>query len=124
MDLGFDFYCQQLHCYILNSGFVANVCVSTNYLLRFYKTKESVNDVHKMFVKIPQPNSSSWNSIITAYVNRNWSFSVKCICVILKRMSIYFKKKDEYTYSVLLSGVVGIAALKWRKNVEKKENSP
>ena len=54
-------------------------------------------------------NSSSWNSIITACVNRN---QTRETLEFFSEMHLRDIEKDEYTYSVLLSGIAGISALK------------
>ncbi|KAJ0048796.1 hypothetical protein Pint_15862 [Pistacia integerrima] len=53
--LGLDSYCQQLHSYIIKSGFVSH---------KIY----SLSDAHRLFVEIPQPSVVSWNSLISGYV--------------------------------------------------------
>lgn len=66
-QLGFDSSCQQLHCYIIKSGFVSDVYVSTA-LLGFYRKVYLLSDAHKVFDEIPQPSVVSWNSLISGYV--------------------------------------------------------
>ncbi|KAK8478577.1 hypothetical protein V6N13_070478 [Hibiscus sabdariffa] len=66
-DLGHDSYCQQLHCYVLKSGFVSNSFVS-NALIRFYRRIDLLSEADKLFVEIPQPSVVSWNSMISGNV--------------------------------------------------------
>ncbi|XP_030500586.2 putative pentatricopeptide repeat-containing protein At5g47460 [Cannabis sativa] len=66
-DMSWDFYCHQLHSYILRSGFGSDVSIS-NALIRFYVKLGSLNGAHKVFVEMPHPSVVSWNSIISGFV--------------------------------------------------------
>lgn len=56
------------------------------------------------------PNSSSWSSIITGYVNRGRAQeALDC----LKKMHIEGVKMDQFTFSSILSGVASLASLDW-----------
>ncbi|XP_050228946.1 putative pentatricopeptide repeat-containing protein At5g47460 [Mercurialis annua] len=98
-DLGLDSYCRQLHCYILKSGFGADVSVSTT-LLRFFKVKESVNEAHNLFVEMPQPNVVSWNTLISTYVQSGQFRTALGLLVQLDGSGIC---PDAYSFTVALS---------------------
>ncbi|MFS8016949.1 putative tetratricopeptide-like helical domain superfamily [Helianthus anomalus] len=57
---------QQLHCYVLRSGFISNVYVSSA-LINFYGKLDLVKDAHKVFDEIPEPGLVAWNSLISRY---------------------------------------------------------
>lgn len=59
---------EQLHCYVLRSGFTSNVFVSTA-LIAFYAKLVSLEDAHKLFVEMPQPNVVTCNTMISGYVH-------------------------------------------------------
>ncbi|XP_062076055.1 putative pentatricopeptide repeat-containing protein At5g47460 [Humulus lupulus] len=72
-NMSWDFYCQQLHSYILRSGFGSDVSIS-NALIRFYVTVGALNGAHKVFVDMPHRSVVSWNSMISGFV-RSGQFS-------------------------------------------------
>ncbi|KAJ8436333.1 hypothetical protein Cgig2_005257 [Carnegiea gigantea] len=61
-------YGEQLHCYVLQSGFSSNVFVSTA-LVSFYAKMVSLEDARKVFEEMPQRNVVSWNTMISGYAH-------------------------------------------------------
>lgn len=106
-DLGWDTYCQQLHCYILKSGFLSNVFVSTA-LMGFYRKINSLADAHKMFVEIPQPSVVSWNSLISEYVQSGKYRKALNLFVELERSEIY---ADAYSFTSALAACGQLGSL-------------
>ncbi|WCJ25842.1 Pentatricopeptide repeat (PPR) superfamily protein [Euphorbia peplus] len=84
--------------------------ISYNQMINGIAQFGNVDDAVMILSGMPNPNSSSWNSIITAYVNRD---QVEKALDSFVQMHSNNVESDEYTYSVLLSGVAGVAALNW-----------
>ncbi|KAK7406265.1 hypothetical protein VNO78_07888 [Psophocarpus tetragonolobus] len=59
---------QQLHSYVIRSGYFSHIYVSTS-LVKFYVRMHSFSDAHKLFVEIPEPNVVTWNTFISGYVH-------------------------------------------------------
>lgn len=98
-DLGHDSYCQQLHCYILKSGFVSNVFVS-NALMRFYRRFGLSCEAGKLFVEIPQPSVISWNSLISCHVQSGQSHKALELFLELQRSELF---RNEYSFTAALA---------------------
>ncbi|XP_021603483.2 putative pentatricopeptide repeat-containing protein At5g47460 [Manihot esculenta] len=84
--------------------------ISYNEIINGIAQFGSVEDAVEILLNMPKPNSSSWNSIITSLVNKNRAREALSFFTKMHSSEI---KMDEYTYSVLLRGVAGLAALKW-----------
>ncbi|GLT73992.1 hypothetical protein SLA2020_458140 [Shorea laevis] len=109
-DMGYASYCQQLHGYVLKSGFVSNTFVS-NALMRFYyKRMDSLSDAHKAFVEILQPSVVSWNSLISGYVKCGEFRRALGLFLELERSGIC---GDAYSFTAVLvaSGQVNLLQL-------------
>ncbi|XP_065857865.1 putative pentatricopeptide repeat-containing protein At5g47460 [Euphorbia lathyris] len=115
-DLGFHSYCLQLHNFILKSGFVSNAFVSAA-LIRFYTIEGSINDAHKLFVEIPQPNVISWNTLISAYL-RSGKFR--------KSLELFLQLdrsdtcSDSYSFTAALSACGQTSMLGFGKSIHCK----
>ncbi|XP_019445053.1 PREDICTED: putative pentatricopeptide repeat-containing protein At5g47460 [Lupinus angustifolius] len=66
-DLGYHSFGQQLHSYILRSGYCSHSYISAS-LVKFYVRMHSLNDAHRLFVETPHLNVVSWNTLISGYV--------------------------------------------------------
>lgn len=84
--------------------------ISYNELINGIAQFGNTEDAVKILSNMPNSNSSSWNSIITGYVNRNQALEALDFFTKMHSSNI---KMDEYTCSILLSGIAGLAALKW-----------
>ncbi|KAK1430544.1 hypothetical protein QVD17_13359 [Tagetes erecta] len=93
---------EQLHCYVLKYGFIANVFVSSA-LINFYVKLEPVKDAHKLFDEMPQPGLVAWNSLISGYVRSGKFHQALSLFVQLEKSSIC---SDSYSYTAVL-GVCG-----------------
>ncbi|XP_022732458.1 putative pentatricopeptide repeat-containing protein At5g47460 [Durio zibethinus] len=112
-DLGYDSYCQQLHCYILKSGFVSNVFLS-NALMRFYRRIDLLCEAGKMFVEIPQPSVISWNSLISCYVQSGQFRKALGLFIDLQRSEIC---GNEYSFTVALAACGQLGFLHLGKSI-------
>lgn len=59
--------CQQLHSLAMKSDFPANPVSVNNALISMYAKCGNLRDADKLFVRMPERNSVSYNSIIAAY---------------------------------------------------------
>ncbi|CAA0824352.1 Putative pentatricopeptide repeat-containing protein [Striga hermonthica] len=90
---------EQLHTYILKSGFISNVFVSTA-LVNFYVKFERLHDARNMFVEIPEPSIVSWNSLISGYVHSGQFRKALELFVQLEKSNIC---ADSYSFTAALS---------------------
>ncbi|EEF27768.1 pentatricopeptide repeat-containing protein, putative [Ricinus communis] len=100
LELAYNFFCQMPE---LDT-------ISYNEVINGIAQFGNIEDAIAILLNMPHSNSSSWNSVITAYVNRN---QAREALEFFTKMHSSDIKKDEYTYSVILSGVAGAAAWKW-----------
>ncbi|XVE57644.1 hypothetical protein DITRI_Ditri04bG0106400 [Diplodiscus trichospermus] len=112
-DLGYDSYCQQLHCYILKYGFLSNVFVS-NALLRFYRRIDLPCEAGKLFVEIPQPSVISWNSLISCYVQSGKFRKALGLFIELQRSEIC---GNEYSFTAALAACGQLGFLHLGKSI-------
>ncbi|EOY24327.1 Pentatricopeptide repeat superfamily protein, putative [Theobroma cacao] len=112
-DLDYDSYCQQLHCYILKSGFVSNVFVS-NALMRFYRRIDLPCQAGKLFVEIPQPSVISWNTLISGYVQFGQFRKALGLFLKLQRSDIC---SNEYSFTVALAACGQLGFLHLGKSI-------
>ncbi|KAG2375780.1 putative pentatricopeptide repeat-containing protein [Vigna angularis] len=83
--------------------------VSYNGLINGIAQVGNMEDAVRVLSSLPNPNSSSWNSVITGFVNRNRTWeALNMFC----KMHLRNVQKDEFTFSIILSGIAGLAALK------------
>ncbi|XVF13392.1 hypothetical protein REPUB_Repub08aG0204300 [Reevesia pubescens] len=112
-DLGYGSYCQQLHCYILKSGFVSNVFVS-NALMRFYRRVNFLCEADKLFVEIPQPSVISWNTLISGYVQSGQFRKALGLFLELQWSEIC---GNEYSFTVALAACGQLGFLHLSKSI-------
>ncbi|KAL5748469.1 hypothetical protein ACOSP7_025511 [Xanthoceras sorbifolium] len=115
-NLGLDSYCQQLHTYILKSGFVSNVFVSTA-LIGFYRKLDSLNDANKLFVEIPQPSVVSWNSLISGNVQSGKYREALRLFLELERSEIY---ANAYSFTAVLAACGQLSMLQLGKSIHSR----
>ncbi|KAL8196183.1 hypothetical protein R6Q57_025183 [Mikania cordata] len=96
---GIHNYGEQLHCYVLRSGFTANVFVSSA-LINFYVKLDHMKDAHKLFDEIPEPGLVAWNSLISGYVHSGKFYQALGLFLQLERSSVC---SDSYSYTTVLS---------------------
>ncbi|KAJ0778383.1 putative tetratricopeptide-like helical domain superfamily [Helianthus annuus] len=95
---------QQLHCYVLRSGFISNVYVSSA-LINFYGKLDLVKDAHKVFDEIPEPSLVAWNSLISGYVRSGKFRQALSLFLELERLK---RLKDEVLGSPELVVLTGL----------------
>lgn len=84
--------------------------VSYNGLINGIAQVGNMEDAVRLLSSLPSPNSSSWNSVITGFVNRNRAWeALDMFC----KMHLRNVQIDEFTFSIILSGIAGLAALMW-----------
>lgn len=115
-DLGFDSYCQQLHAYILKSGFLSNVFVSTG-LMGFYKNVDSFNDADKLFDEIPTPSVVSWNSLISGKVKSGKCVQALELFLDLERSRVY---ASAYSFTAALAACSQLGLLSLGESIHSK----
>ncbi|KAF3448325.1 hypothetical protein FNV43_RR09038 [Rhamnella rubrinervis] len=116
MDLRWDFYCQQLHSYILRSGFCSSVFVSTS-LIGIYFRIDSINDAQKAFVDIPKPSVVSWNSMISGCVHCGHFRKALSFFLQLERSDI---SADSYSLTAALAACGQLSFLQLGKSIHSK----
>ncbi|XP_059645406.1 putative pentatricopeptide repeat-containing protein At5g47460 [Cornus florida] len=115
-NLGRYSYGQQLHCYVLRSGFGSNVFVSTA-LISLYLKDESLNDAHKMFVEIPQPSVVSWNSLICGYVHSGLFRKALGLFLQLDKSDVY---ADSFSFTAALAACGQLSLLQLGQSIHSK----
>lgn len=113
VDLGRVSYCQQLHSYVLKSGFVSSVFVSTA-LMGLYRRIDSLRDAHKAFGDIPQPSVVSWNSLISGYVQSGQYLKALSLFLELCRSDIY---ANAYSFTLALAACGQLGLLQLGKSI-------
>ncbi|XP_010264323.1 PREDICTED: putative pentatricopeptide repeat-containing protein At5g47460 [Nelumbo nucifera] len=115
-NLGWIFYGQQLHCYIIHSGFICNVFVSTA-IISFYSKFELFDNAHNLFVEILHPNVVSWNSLVSGYVHGGQPHKALALVRELDRSDL---RPDSFTFSASLVACVQLGLLKLGRSIHSK----
>ncbi|KAK6145426.1 hypothetical protein DH2020_022246 [Rehmannia glutinosa] len=90
---------EQLHTYILKSGFNSNAFVSTA-LINFYVKFDFLHDACRLFDEIPEPSVASWNSLISEYVHSGQFRKALKLFVQLEKSNLC---ADSYSFTAALS---------------------
>lgn len=98
-NYGYVSLCQQLHGYVIKHGFVSNTRLS-NSLMRFYKTSDSLEDAHKVFDEMPDPDVISWNSLVSGYVQSGRFQEGLCLFLKLHRSDVL---PNEFSFTAALA---------------------
>ncbi|CAL9241462.1 unnamed protein product [Arabidopsis halleri] len=98
-NYGYVSLCQQLHCYVIKHGFVSDTRLS-NSLMRFYKTSDSLEDAHKLFDEMPDPDVISWNSLVSGYVQSGRFQEGLCLFLKLHRSDVL---PNEFSFTAALA---------------------
>ncbi|KAA8521370.1 hypothetical protein F0562_012068 [Nyssa sinensis] len=109
-------YGQQLHCYILRSGFCSNVFVSTA-IINFYLKFELLNEAHQVFDEMPQPIVVSWNSLISGYVRSGQFRKALAVFLQLDRSEVC---ADSFSFTAALAACGQLSLLQLGKSVHSK----
>ncbi|PSR91585.1 Pentatricopeptide repeat-containing protein [Actinidia chinensis var. chinensis] len=115
-QIGAHSYGQQLHCYVMRSGFVHNVFVSTS-LINFYVGFGSLSDAHKVFDEISQPSVVSWNSLISGCVRLGHFRKALGLFLELDRSDIF---ADSFSFTSALAACGQLNLLKLGKSIHSK----
>ncbi|KAI3756529.1 hypothetical protein L1987_56350 [Smallanthus sonchifolius] len=107
---------EQLHCYVLRTGFTANIFVSSA-LINFYVKLELVKDAHKLFDEMPEPSLVAWNSLISGYVRAGMFRRDLGLFLQLERSSIC---SDSYSYTAVLAVCGQLNFIQLGKSVHSK----
>lgn len=98
-NYGYVSLCQQLHGYVIKHGFVSNTRLS-NSLMRCYKTSDSLEDAHKVFDEMPDPDVISWNSLVSGYVQSGRFQEGLCLFLKLHRSDVL---PNEFSFTAALA---------------------
>ncbi|EOA15176.1 hypothetical protein CARUB_v10028562mg [Capsella rubella] len=98
-NYGYVSLCQQLHGYVIKHGFVSDTRVS-NSLMRSYKTSDSLEDAHKLFDEMPEPDVISWNSLVSGYVQSGRFQEGLCLFLELHRSDVF---PNEFSFTAALA---------------------
>ncbi|XP_058104444.1 putative pentatricopeptide repeat-containing protein At5g47460 [Magnolia sinica] len=115
-NLGWISYAQQLHSYILKSGFHSNVFVATA-LLGVYVKWGFLDHAHCLFGEIPQPNVVSWNSLIYGYAQSGECLKALGLVSELARSSL---RPDVFTFTAALTACTQPSFLDLARSVHCK----
>ncbi|KAL0296270.1 UNVERIFIED_CONTAM: putative pentatricopeptide repeat-containing protein [Sesamum radiatum] len=115
-NTGLFSYGEQLHCYILKSGFSSNVFVSTA-LINFYVKFERMHDAYDLFVEIPEPSVVSWNSLISGYVRSGQFRKALKLFVQLDESNLC---ADSYSFTAALSACGQLGLVQVGRSVHSK----
>ncbi|XP_027362611.1 putative pentatricopeptide repeat-containing protein At5g47460 [Abrus precatorius] len=115
-DLNCPSFGQQLHSYVLRSGYLSHIYVSAS-LIKFYVTMHSFNDAHALFVEIPQPNVVSWNTLISGYVHAGHYRKALSFFTRLERSHIC---ADAFSFTSALAACSHLSLIKLGSSIHSK----
>ncbi|KAK2974993.1 hypothetical protein RJ640_012859 [Escallonia rubra] len=84
--------------------------ISYNEMINGIAQFGNIKDAIEILSKMPNPNSSSWNSVVTGYVNRG---RAREALDVFSKMHSSDVTMDQFTFSILLSGIASLSALTW-----------
>ncbi|OMO59637.1 hypothetical protein CCACVL1_24703 [Corchorus capsularis] len=84
--------------------------ISYNELINGIAQFGNIDDAIGILLNMPNPDSSSWTSIMTGYVNRN---RAREALQFFSKMHANDVEMDEFSVSIILSGIAGLSALTW-----------
>ncbi|KAH7862704.1 hypothetical protein Vadar_008395 [Vaccinium darrowii] len=84
--------------------------ISYNELINGIAQFGNMDDAIEILSNMPFPNSSSWNAIVTGYVNRD---QARKAMDFFSNMHFNGIEMDQFTFSIILSGVGNLSALTW-----------
>ncbi|KAE8693888.1 putative pentatricopeptide repeat-containing protein [Hibiscus syriacus] len=84
--------------------------ISYNELISGIAQFGNIDDAIGILLDTPSPNSSTWSSILTGYVNRN---RPREALQFFNKMHSNDVQMDEFSFSIILSGIAGLSALTW-----------
>ena len=96
---GYVSLCRQLHGYVVKHGYVSETRLS-NSLMRFYKTSDSLEDAHRLFDEMPDPDVISWNSLVSGYVQSGRLQEGLCLFLDLERSNVF---PNEFSFTAALA---------------------
>ncbi|KAL1828475.1 hypothetical protein DCAR_0207698 [Daucus carota subsp. sativus] len=115
-QLGCSCYGQQLHSYVLQSGFLSNSYVSTAFV-NFYVKFESLDHAHKLFDEIPEPGVVSWNSLISGHVHCGEFSKALCLFMQLESSGV---GSDAFSFTAALAACGRLSLLRLGKTIHSK----
>lgn len=115
-DMGCHSFGQQLHGYVLRSGYCSNSYVSAS-LIRFYVRMHSLTHAHTLFVETPQPNVVSWNTLISGYLYAGQFRKALSFFTQLQRSHIY---ADAFSFTSALAACAQLSLLKLGRSIHSK----
>ncbi|XP_073219926.1 putative pentatricopeptide repeat-containing protein At3g25970 [Cicer arietinum] len=89
------------HCLAIKSGFISDPYTSNNLITAYVKCNE-LNLAHQLFDEMPQPDTVSWNVVISGYVN---SGDLDSTWQLLNAMRISGHVFNSRTFASVLKGV-------------------
>ncbi|KAE8699882.1 metalloendoproteinase 1-like [Hibiscus syriacus] len=84
--------------------------ISYNELISGIAQFGNIDDAIGILLDTPSPNSATWTSILTGYVNRNRPWEGLRF---FNEMHSNDAQMDEFSFSIILSGIAGLSALTW-----------
>ncbi|XP_019087152.1 PREDICTED: putative pentatricopeptide repeat-containing protein At5g47460 [Camelina sativa] len=115
-DHGYVSLCQQLHGYVIKHGFVSDTRLS-NSLMRFYKTSDSLEDAHKVFDEMPEPDVISWNSLVSGYVQSGRFQEGLSLFLELHRSDVF---PNEFSFTAALAACARLRHLLLGASIHSK----
>lgn len=115
-QLGCYSYGQQLHSFVLRSGFVSNAYVTTA-LINFYVKLEVLDDAHELFDEIPEPSVVSWNSLISGHVHCGEFSKALCLFMQLENSGVC---SDAFSFTAALAACGKLSLLQLGKSIHSK----
>ncbi|KAK4365189.1 hypothetical protein RND71_016547 [Anisodus tanguticus] len=107
---------EQLHCYILKSGYVTNVFVTTA-LVNFYVKSQLLHYAQQLFDEMTEPNVVTWNTLISGYVRSGQFTTALNLFIQLERSELC---SDSYSFSAALSACGSLGLVQLGKLIHSK----
>ncbi|XP_059275943.1 LOW QUALITY PROTEIN: putative pentatricopeptide repeat-containing protein At5g47460 [Lycium ferocissimum] len=115
-NLGWLSHSEQLHCYILKSGYVNNVFVTTS-LVNFYVKTQLLSNAQQLFDEMTEPNVVTWATLISGYVRSGQFTAALNLFIQLERSELC---SDSYSFTAVLSACGSLGLVQLGKSIHSK----
>ncbi|XP_023554404.1 putative pentatricopeptide repeat-containing protein At3g11460, mitochondrial [Cucurbita pepo subsp. pepo] len=112
-DLGLSEMGREIHTHVEVCGWDSDIYVN-NSLLAMYLKFGNLDVARKVFDKMPDRDTTSWNTLISGYVRNNNAMEALMIFYLMGKAGL---KADGTTLLALLSACVDLAAIKQGKEI-------